>query len=96
MSSCKVEDEGDGEGRDSVEGSTDMMVVVERKEGLLYLHAIRVTTWHVNYALRKVTHRLLHLQSLHHSPMQTGFSLFVLRFGGFRLCDRWVNRFCVD
>ena len=36
MSSCKEEDDGDGEARDSVEGSRDMMVVRERREGLLY------------------------------------------------------------
>ena len=39
MSSCKEEEDGDGEARDIVEGSTDMMVVGERREGLLYLHA---------------------------------------------------------
>ena len=33
MSSCKEEDDGDGEARDSVEGSTDMMMEVEEKEG---------------------------------------------------------------
>ena len=36
MSSCKEEDDGDGEARDSVEGSRDMMVVRVRREGLLY------------------------------------------------------------
>lgn len=49
MSSCKEEDDGDGEARDSVEGSRDMMVVRERREGLLYLHAyVALTTWHGN------------------------------------------------
>ena len=38
MSSCKEEDDGD-EAWDSMEGSIDMMVVRERREGLLNLHA---------------------------------------------------------
>ena len=33
MSSCKEEDDGDGEARDSVEGSIDMIMEVEEKEG---------------------------------------------------------------
>ena len=32
MSSCKEDDDGDGEARDSVEGSTDMMVEVNRSQ----------------------------------------------------------------
>lgn len=94
MSSCKEENDGDGEARDSVEGSTDMMEVEDRREGLLYLH--HTWNYYVALALRKLTHSLLDLQSLHHSPMQTGFSLFVLRFGEFRICGRWFNRCCVD
>jgi hypothetical protein len=47
MSSCKEEDDGD-EAWDSVEGSIDMMVVRERREGLLYTH-----TW--NYVATNIT-----------------------------------------
>jgi hypothetical protein len=38
MSSCKEEDDGDGEAMDSTEGSTDMVMEVEEKEALFYLH----------------------------------------------------------
>ena len=39
MSSCKEDDEGDGEASDSVEGSTNIVVVRKRREGLFYSHA---------------------------------------------------------
>ena len=42
MSSSKEEDDGDGEARDSVEGSTDMMVVGEKRGCFIYTRYVEL------------------------------------------------------